>query len=94
MRDEKFRVRVTSVWDRSLSFGRGGVRSFGSEATEVVAPLPDLPWEGDLINDVTASLSNIQISSRTHAEGHLAGLASRLVGTPALARRKIPAYQE
>lgn len=94
MRSETFRVRVSSVWDKGIVFSTQGVRSFGKEMCEVEAPIPELPWEGSMINGLVGSLSNIHIATRTHAEGHLSQLASNLAAIPVLAQRRVPVYQE
>lgn len=89
MKAERMRIRVSSAWDKSLVFSSLGVRNFGSEVTEVDAPTPELPWEMDGINNITASLSNIHIATRTQETGYLAQLASTLIAPPRLTRRQV-----
>jgi len=84
MKGERMKVRVTSIWDKSIVFSSYGVRSFGKEACEVDSPTPELPWEGDVINRIVSSVSNIHMASRTHETGYLSQLASSLITSPVL----------
>jgi len=88
---ERMRIRVASVWDKSMIVNTQGIRSFGTEMAEVDAPTPELPWEMDGINNIVASLSNIHIATRTHETGYLAQLASTLISPSLPPRRRVAA---
>ena len=93
--NQRMRIRVASVWDKSMILSPQGFRNSGSEMTEVDAPTPELPWEMDGIKGIAESLGNIHVATRTHEAAYLAQLAASLVAPPMPTRRKTPveAYQ-
>lgn len=93
---ERMRIKLMSAWDKSIVFSPHGIRSFGSEMTEVDAPTPELPWEMEGIKGVVESLSNIHIATRTHETAYIAQLAASLITPPILTRRRVPieSYQQ
>jgi hypothetical protein len=93
--NQRMKIRVASFWDKSIALSPLGLRSSGSEMTEVDAPTPELPWEMEGIKGIAESLGNIHIATRTHEAAHLAQVAVSLITAPAPGRRKVPveAYQ-
>jgi len=92
--NERMRIRVASLWDKSMIINPKGIRSLGTEITEVDAPTPELPWEMEGIKGIVESLSHIHIATRTHETAYIAQLASSLIVPPSLHRRvPVESYQ-
>jgi len=91
---ERMKIKVASFWDKSLIISPRGIRSAGTEITEVDAPTPELPWEMEGIKGIVESLSHIHVATRTHETAYIAQLASLLIVPPVLHRRvPVESYQ-
>ncbi|MGB9659186.1 MAG: hypothetical protein ACPLY9_01490 [Nitrososphaerales archaeon] len=91
MKNERMKIRLSSAWDKSIVIRSYGIRSYGSEVTEVGAPTPELPWEMDGIKSITQSLANIHMVTRTHETGFLSQIVTSLVAPPMpVMRRRVP----
>lgn len=90
MKSERIKIRLMSAWEKSILISPHGIRGVGQEICEVDTPTPEFPWEGNLINGLVSSLSNIHVATRTHETGYLAQLFSSIVTSPVSKKHALP----